>query len=257
MKPKAFPFTLIELLVVIAIIAILAALLLPALNKARETARISQCVTQMKNMTNAASLYQNDFSGKLMPRWQRNMGTAYDPDANWAANVAYLKLTGMSVNEQYPHYWNKKYVCPNLSLRVVPANSSPIGALIYIMQQVPGNPDYWTPLSGTQSMIPTRMVKSPGTKAFLVEAATSGGGGIYGTAASSRATWLEYGDMIGGIGSSAPNTIQWGEYLSFRHRGGQICNVSYYDGHIASKDYRTLQVTNASNYEPKMWWYER
>ena len=56
-------FTLIELLVVISIIALLIALLLPALGVARETARASTCMSQLKGFGVATALYNNDNEG--------------------------------------------------------------------------------------------------------------------------------------------------------------------------------------------------
>lgn len=63
MKKRSFHFTLIELLVVVAVLAILVALLLPALNKARERGESITCLNNLKELSLVMQSYANDWNG--------------------------------------------------------------------------------------------------------------------------------------------------------------------------------------------------
>jgi len=71
-----FGFTLIELLVVISIIALLIGLLLPALSRARRSARVSACLGNLKNINSGLANYSSEFGGVVAyHRHPRNAAT--------------------------------------------------------------------------------------------------------------------------------------------------------------------------------------
>lgn len=77
-------FTLVELLVVIGIIALLISILLPSLNRARESAKTIKCASNIRGIAHAVLMYANDNKGKLPPAVVNAGDTIYPQGFFWA-----------------------------------------------------------------------------------------------------------------------------------------------------------------------------
>ncbi len=210
-------FTLIELLVVIAIIAILAAMLLPALSNARDKGHAISCVNNMKTIGLQFQMYIDDNDG-MVP-------AAYAPsDAFvwWNDKVRNANASGNS-NGQNMKIW----VCPGLR------NLSPDARNTYLRMGL----TYW-PFEGTAGTFKIHKLKNPSQLLSFVD------GNIPNNTYVSTGWWSGGRTNFNCIPSTTNDDgTMWG----FHH--GKRANVAWWDMHVTSITRNDITI-EMCNYEP-------
>lgn len=239
---KSTGFTLVELLVVIAIIGVLVALLLPAVQAAREAARRSECSNKLKQIGLALHNYHDTF--KVFPRgqgWANNGATDFSPPAthsaiSWRAQILpFLEQSGLYDKINFGLPINSTSGTPsNLDIARMPMPSYLCPSDVYGDVTKAGDQYLWSnwcyPQTSCQRDQPVGVTSYKGINGNGYDISHSTSSYPHGMFDRRKGQWLKMRDVIDGtsnvlfVGELSPEWYAWPTWMGWSspmssHRG--------------------------------------